>query len=164
MQFINYVLRFHSSQELFIWTPTLFRRSLHTYIGFDTYPETVGLQILTCSLANRFCKLIFHYWNYWRNFIGHLNDKQYSKTSVLRYDQLARRWQVTMHCNGGLVEARHHHKHLVFSAQHTFATDYFLRMWHDSIKICILEIFGCKYYRKPSKCAWSYFILWQIRG
>ena len=84
-------------------------------------------------------------------YIGHLNEIRYLKTSALGYDQQARRWQVTVHWNGGLVEDRHHHKHLVFSAQHTFATDFFLKMWYDSIQNAFSEIFGGKCYRKPSK-------------
>ena len=35
MQFINYVLRVHSFQQLFIWVPTLFRRFLYTDICLD---------------------------------------------------------------------------------------------------------------------------------
>ena len=43
-------------QQLFIWTPTLFRRILHTYICFDIYPGILGLQLSKCSLANKFCQ------------------------------------------------------------------------------------------------------------
>ena len=41
-----------------------------------------------------------------------------------------------MHWNGGLVEARHNHKHQMFSTQQTCATDFFLNMWYDSIEKC----------------------------
>ena len=46
----------------------------------------------------------------------------------------------------GLVEARHHHKHPVFSTQHSFATDFYLKMWYDSIKNAFWGIFYGKYY------------------
>ena len=41
-----------------------------------------------------------------------------------------------MHWNGGLVETLIHHKHHVFPFQHTCATDFYLRMWYDSIAKC----------------------------
>ena len=31
--------------------------------------------------------------------------------------------------NGGLVDARHHNVSRVLSAQHTYATDFFLKLW-----------------------------------
>ena len=34
MQFINYVYRVKSTQQLFVVTPALFRRLLHTYIDY----------------------------------------------------------------------------------------------------------------------------------
>ena len=42
-EFINYVPRVHSFQQLFIWVPTLFRRFLHTDICLDIYHETLGV-------------------------------------------------------------------------------------------------------------------------
>ena len=48
------------------------------------------------------------------------------------HGQWARRYSVTMHRKGGLVEARHHHKHHVFSALHICATDFFLKMSYVS--------------------------------
>ena len=52
-----------------------------------------------------------------------------------------------MHWNGGLVEARHNHKHQVFSRQHTCATVFFLKMWYDSV--AFWRIFGFKYCPEP---------------
>ena len=46
MQFINYVLRVHSVQQLFIWAPTLLRRFPHTYIYLDMYSKTLGVTII----------------------------------------------------------------------------------------------------------------------
>ena len=44
-----------------------------------------------------------------------------------------------MHWNGGLVEARHPNMHWVFSIQHTSTTDFFLKMWYDSIEKCFFR-------------------------
>ena len=49
-----------------------------------------------------------------------------------------------MDWNGGPVETRHHHVNRVITAQHTYATDFFLKMWYDSIVKCIL----CNFSRK----------------
>ena len=95
-----------------------------------------GLQLFKCSLDNRFCNCLFHYWNYRRHFIGHLNDIQSLKTSSLMHDQRARRCEIKMHWNDGLVDARHPDMHCVFATQHTCATDFFLEMWYDFIEKC----------------------------
>ena len=59
------------------------------------------------------------YWPFKRHTIFRIICSQAWATSAML--------KVTMHWNGALVEARHHHKHLVFSAQHPFATDFFLK-------------------------------------
>ena len=38
-----------------------------------------------------FANDIFHYWNYWRHFISHLNAIQYLQTSALRHGRRARK-------------------------------------------------------------------------
>ena len=43
------------------------------------------------------------------------------------------------------MEARQHRMHHVFSAQHICATDFFLKIWHNSIDKGILQIFHGKY-------------------
>ena len=43
--------------------------------------------------------------------------------------------------NVGLVEAHHHHVSRVLSAQHPYATDFFLKLWYDSIVKWILDNF-----------------------
>ena len=48
-------------------------------------------------------------------------------------------WLGSMHWNGALVEARHHHESHVLYAQHTYATDFFLKLWYVSIVKCILD-------------------------
>ena len=56
-----------------------------------------------------------------------------------------RHCSVTMHSNGSLAEARQHRMHHImhmFSPQHTYATDFFLKMWHDSNEKGILHIFS----------------------
>ena len=50
-----------------------------------------------------------------------------------------------MNWNDGLVEARHRNVSRVFSAQHTYATDFSLQLWHDSILKRILRKFSHKY-------------------
>ena len=47
--------------------------------------------------------------------------------------------------------------HCVFAAQHTYATDFFWKLWHVSIETCILHFFRDKYKRKPSELARPYF-------
>ena len=55
-----------------------------------------------------------------------------------------------LHWNGGLVEVRHHHMHHVFRAQHTCATDFYLKMWYDFIEKSFLCItFRDIYWHKP---------------
>ena len=46
-----------------------------------------------------------------------------------------------MHWNGAPVEARHHHMRHVFSAQQTYATNFFLKLWYDFIEKCIIQNF-----------------------
>ena len=89
--------------------------------------ELLELQLLKYSLANRFCLF------YWRHRIGHLNDIQCLKLSPLKYVWRTRHGKVAMHWNGGLVEARHHHESRVLSAQRTYATNFFLKLWYESI-------------------------------
>ena len=80
------------------------------------------------------------------------------KTSALKHDQRARGCKVTMHWNGGLVEARHPNMHCVFSIQHTCATDFFLKVWYDSIEKCFFsKTFSGKCYRKPSNICLTIF-------
>ena len=70
-----------------------------------------------------------------------------------------------MHWNDGLVEARHHHVIRVFSAQHTYATDFFLKLWYDSIVKCILHNFSRKRLAQAVKIMHDHiFIPWQIKG
>ena len=70
-----------------------------------------------------------------------------------------------MHWNDGLVEARHHHVNHVISAQHTYATDFFLKLWYDSIVKCILHNFSRKILAQAVKNMHdNIFILWQIKG
>ena len=70
-----------------------------------------------------------------------------------------------MHWNGGLVEARHHPMSRELSAQHTYATDFFLKLWHDSIVKCILGNFSRKIQAQAVKNVHDHiFILWQIKG
>ena len=87
------------------------------------------------------------------------------KISTPRRGQRARRYQIAMHWNGGLVEARHNHKRQVFSAQHTYATDFFLHLWYDSIEKCFFgEFLVANIARTCQKYAWTYFVSWQIKG
>ena len=70
-----------------------------------------------------------------------------------------------MHWNGGLVEARHHHVNSVFSAQHTYTTDFSLKLWYDPIVKCILDNFSGKILEQAVKNVHDHiFILWQIKG
>ena len=70
-----------------------------------------------------------------------------------------------MHWNGGLVEARHHHESRELSAQHTYATDFFLELWYDSIVKCIIDNFSRKILAQALKNGHNHiFILWQIKG
>ena len=70
-----------------------------------------------------------------------------------------------MHWNGGLVEARHHHVTRVLSAQHTNATDFFLKLWYNSIVKCILDNFSRKILAQAVKNVHDHnFILRQIKG
>ena len=46
-----------------------------------------------------------------------------------------------MHWNGGRVEAHHHHVSRVLHAQYTYPTDFFLKLWHQSIVKCIYITF-----------------------
>ena len=65
-----------------------------------------------------------------------------------------------MQSNDNIVEARLHHMHHVLSAQHTYVTDFFLKMWDwdKSIEKCILQIFRDKFYASRQKTwARSYF-------
>ena len=63
-----------------------------------------------------------------------------------------------MHWNGGLVETRHHHVSRVLSAQHTYATDFFFKLWYDSNAKCILQNFSRKLFAQAiHKCAWPDF-------
>ena len=70
-----------------------------------------------------------------------------------------------MHWNAGLVEARPHHESRVLSVQHTYATDFFLKLWYDSIVKCILDNFSRKLLAQAVKNVHDHiFILWQIKG
>ena len=70
-----------------------------------------------------------------------------------------------MHWNDGLVEACHHHVSRVFSAQHTYATDFFFKLWYDSIVKYILHNFSRKILAQAVKNMHDHiFILWQIKG
>ena len=70
-----------------------------------------------------------------------------------------------MPLNGDLVEARHHHVSRVFSAQHTYATDFFLKLWYDSIVKCILDNFPRNILAQAVKNVHEHiFILWKIKG
>ena len=70
-----------------------------------------------------------------------------------------------MQWNGGLVEARHNHVSRVLSAQHTYATHFFLNLWYDSIVKCILDNFSPKILAQAVKNVHDHiFILWQIKG
>ena len=70
-----------------------------------------------------------------------------------------------MHWNGGFVEARHHHVSRVLSAQHTYATDFFLKLWYDSIVKCSIDNFSRKILVQALKNVHDHiFILWQIKG
>ena len=77
-----------------------------------------------------------------------------------------------MHWNGGLVEARHNHKHHVFSAQHTCATVFFFKMWYDSVEKCFFWIiYGGKYCPKPPKICMTIFhlvtnkrLIWTVKS
>ena len=65
----------------------------------------------------------------------------------------------------GLVEAHHHHVSRVLSAQHTYATDFFLKLWCDSIVKCILDNFSRKILAQAVKNVDGHiFIIWQIKG
>ena len=55
-------------------------------------------------------------------------------TSALRAGWYARYCSVAVHRNGDLGEARQYHTHHMFSAQHTYVTDFYLKMLHDSIE------------------------------
>ena len=59
MQFINYILRVHSFQQLFIWASTLFRRFLQTYICLDINPETLGVATIEVQFSQQFSLIIF---------------------------------------------------------------------------------------------------------
>ena len=70
-----------------------------------------------------------------------------------------------MDWNGARVEARHHHMSRVLSAQHTYATDFFLKLWYDSIVKYILDTFLHKMLARAVKNAHDHiFTLWQING
>ena len=70
-----------------------------------------------------------------------------------------------MHWNGGLVEARRHHESRVLSAQHTYETDFFFKLWYDSIVKCILNNCSRKILAQAVKNVHDHiFILWQIKG
>ena len=70
-----------------------------------------------------------------------------------------------MHWKSGLVESRHHHVSRVLSAQHTYATDFVLKQWHDCIVRCILDNFSQKMLAQAVKNVHDHiFILWQIKG
>ena len=70
-----------------------------------------------------------------------------------------------MHWNGGLVVARHHQVSRVLSAQHTYATDFLLKLWYDSIVKCIIDNFSRKILVQALKNVHDHiFILWQIKG
>ena len=74
------------------------------------------------------------------------------------HDQRAQRYWVAMHWNGGLVETRHNHKR-------TYATDFFYKMWYNSIEKCFWgEFLVANIDTSRQKYAWPYFILWQIKG
>ena len=67
----------------FLRTPTLFRRWLLTYIciPWNCWVCTYCIVALLTGFAND----VLHYWNYWRQLIGHFNVIQYLKSSVLGY-------------------------------------------------------------------------------
>ena len=66
-----------------------------------------------------------------------------------------------MHWNGGLVEARHHHVSFMLNSQHTYAADFFLKLWYDSIVKCILDNFSRKIVAQAVKNMHDHiFILW----
>ena len=70
-----------------------------------------------------------------------------------------------MHWNGGLVEARHHHVSRLLSAQHTYATDFFLKLWYDSVVKYILNNFSRNILAQAVKNVQDHIlILWQIKG
>ena len=70
-----------------------------------------------------------------------------------------------MHWNDGLVEARHHHVESVFSAQHTDATDFFLKLWYDLFTKCFVHNFSQTILAQAVKNVHdNIFILWQIKG
>ena len=64
-----------------------------------------------------------------------------------------------------LVEARHQNVSRVFSAKHTYATDFLLKLWYESIVKCILHNFSRKILAQAVKNMHNHiFILWQIKG
>ena len=70
-----------------------------------------------------------------------------------------------MHWNGGLVEARHHHVSRLLSAQHIYATDFFLKLWYDSVVKYILNNFSRNILAQAVKNVQDHIlILWQIKG
>ena len=112
MQFINYILWVQSTKQFFIVAPTLFRRLFSTYIWFDIYPETLVVATIQVQFRQQVLLFtLFHYWNYRRHFIGHLNDIQSLKISALKHDQRARRCKVTRHWSGDLAEGLHPNMH-----------------------------------------------------
>ena len=64
------------------------------------------------------------------------------KLSLLKHGWWARHSDVTMAWNDGIVEARHHHVHIVFPAQHTNAIKFFLRLYYYFIKHCVVKNFS----------------------
>ena len=133
---------------------------IYIYIGLIYTGNCWG-----CSCWNGFPNDILHYWNYWRYLIGQFNDKQCSKSSVPRYGWRARHVYVAMHWNGGLVEASHYNVNRVLSAKHTYATDFFLKLWYDSFAKSISHYFSRKILAQDVKNMHDHiFILYQKGG
>ena len=129
---------------------TLFRRCLHTYICLDIYAESVEVEAIGMQFSPQVLVMTFfiHFWNHWMHFIGHSNGIQYSKTSVHWHYRCMGRCSVTMHWNGGLVEAWNLHMRHVFPDVQDVQEGYGQNKTRHNKTVCILYLlsFYCAYY------------------
>ena len=88
----------------------------------------------------------------------------YLESSAPRNGQQVRREQVTMHWNVGLVEARHHHRHLVFSDQHSLSIGFTWKCDTTLSKMCFLECFVANTIPSRQNMHDHVYILLQIKG
>ena len=127
-----------SFQQLFIWSVILFRRFLHAYICLDIYTGIVEVEAFEMSFSQLtgFANDVFHCWNYWTHYIGHISGIHYFK-----YLLLGLAGKRTL-----LSNSRRYHVHHVFSAPHFCDTDFFswnaipLHCKHAFLLKCLRQI------------------------